>query len=535
MTDSRNLNQQSSASEVALGAAHGVDLSPKRIHFDLQSAELVEHALTRREGRLASTGALVVDTGQFTGRSPKDKFVVTNAGSEGVDWGSVNQAVSQEHFDRLLADMCAHAAGLELYVQDLAAGADPAYQVSVRVATEYAWHSLFASNLFRRPAPTTEASEWLVLDLPSFEADPKRHGSHSTTAIMLDFERRVVLIANTEYAGEIKKSIFSALNLALPRRGVFPMHCSANKVQKGGVALFFGLSGTGKTTLSADPDRRLIGDDEHGWSDDGVFNFEGGCYAKVVNLSAAAEPEIFAASTRFGTVLENVILGPGREPDYTDISKTENTRAAYPISFIPHASRSGVGRPPSHVVFLSADAFGVLPPIARLTVPQALYHFLSGYTAKVAGTERGVTEPTATFSACFGAPFMPLPPVAYAEMLRKRLEKQGTHVWLLNTGWTGGGYGVGERINLRYTRALVRAALLGVLDNIETYEDEVFGLAVPKRAPAVPEEALHPRGTWADPAAYDAAAARLAAMFRENFARFEATAPADVLAAGPRV
>jgi len=497
MTDSRNLNQQSSASEVALGA-------------------LVEHALTRREGKLASTGALVVDTGQFTGRSPKDKFVVTNAGSEGVDWGSVNQAVSQEHFDRLLADMCAHAASLELYVQDLAAGADPAYQVSVRVATEYAWHSLFASNLFRRPAPTTEASD-------------------STTAIMLDFERRVVLIANTEYAGEIKKSIFSALNLALPRRGVFPMHCSANKVQKGGVALFFGLSGTGKTTLSADPDRRLIGDDEHGWSDDGVFNFEGGCYAKVVNLSAAAEPEIFAASTRFGTVLENVILGPGREPDYTDISKTENTRAAYPISFIPHASRSGVGRPPSHVVFLSADAFGVLPPIARLTVPQALYHFLSGYTAKVAGTERGVTEPTATFSACFGAPFMPLPPVAYAEMLRKRLEKQGTHVWLLNTGWTGGGYGVGERINLRYTRALVRAALLGVLDNIETYEDEVFGLAVPKRAPAVPEEALHPRGTWADPAAYDAAAARLAAMFRENFARFEATAPADVLAAGPRV
>ncbi len=535
MTDSRSANQQAAAREAALGASHGVDLSAKRVYFDVESAELVEHALRRGEGKLASTGALVVDTGQFTGRSPKDKFVVANVASEDVDWGEVNQSVSQEHFDRLLADMSAHAQGLELYVQDLAAGADPTYQVSVRVVTEYAWHSLFAANLFRRPAATTELSEWLVLDLPSFKADPERHGCRSTTAIMLDFERRVVLIANTEYAGEIKKCIFSALNLALPKRGVFPMHCSANKVQGGGVALFFGLSGTGKTTLSADPDRRLIGDDEHGWSEKGVFNFEGGCYAKVVNLSAKAEPEIFAASTRFGTVLENVILGEDREPDYADISKTENTRAAYPISFIPHASKSGVGRPAAHVVFLSADAFGVLPPIAHLNVPQALYHFLSGYTAKVAGTERGVTEPMATFSACFGAPFMPLPPVAYAEMLRERLEEHGTRVWLLNTGWTGGAYGVGERINLRYTRALVRAALLGVLDNIETYEDEVFGLAVPKRAPAVPEEALYPRRTWADPTEYDAAAARLAAMFRKNFARFEATAPADVLAAGPRV
>jgi len=513
----------------------GLDLSSARLlHADLSPAELVEHALARGEAQLASTGALVADTGQFTGRSPKDKFLVRNAASEGVDWGDVNQPVEQAQFDRLLADMTAHLAGMELYVQDLAVGADPAYQLGVRVVTEYAWHGLFAANLFRRPDAAGREPDWLVLDLPSFEADPARHGCRSTTAIMLDFERRLVLIANTEYAGEIKKSIFGVLNLALPRRDVFPMHCAANETDTGRVALFFGLSGTGKTTLSADPERRLIGDDEHGWSHEGIFNFEGGCYAKVVNLSAAAEPEIYSASTRFGAVLENVRLRAGREPDYADTSKTENTRSAYPLGFISNASTSGVGWPASDVVFLSADAFGVLPPLARLTVPQALYHFLSGYTAKVAGTERGVTEPTATFSACFGAPFMPLPPVEYAEMLRARLEEHGSRVWLVNTGWTGGGHGVGERIKLRHTRTMVRAALRGELDDADTYVDPVFGLHVPTLVPGVPAALLHPRGTWAEPADYDAAAANLAAMFRRNFERFAASAPADVAAAGPR-
>ncbi len=517
------------------GGANGVDLGAARtLHVDLSPAELVEHALRRGEAVLASTGALVADTGQFTGRSPEDKYIARNGASGGVDWGKVNQPVAQEQFDRLLADMTAHLAGMDLYVQDLAAGADPAYQLNVRVVAEYAWHGLFAGNLFRRPDRPGRTPDWVVLDLPSFEADPARHGCRSTTAIMLDFERRLVLIANTEYAGEIKKSIFSVLNLALPSREVFPMHCAANETDTGRVALFFGLSGTGKTTLSADPERRLIGDDEHGWSHEGIFNFEGGCYAKVVNLSEEAEPEIFSATTRFGAVLENVKLDGAREPDYADTSKTENTRSAYPLSFIPNASESGLGWPASDVVFLSADAFGVLPPLARLTVPQALYHFLSGYTAKVAGTERGVTEPSATFSACFGAPFMPLPPVAYAEMLRARLEEHGSRVWLLNTGWTGGGHGVGERIKLRFTRTMVRAALRGDLDDVETYVDPYFGLHVPTLVPGVPTSLLHPRGTWAEPADYDAAAAHLAAMFRRNFERFASSAPADVIAAGPR-
>jgi len=534
MSETSSANQ-TRGTRAPLTASHGLDLTAaKSVQLNLSAAELVERSLARGEGQLASTGAFVADTGQFTGRSPKDKFVVDNAASASVDWGAVNQPVSQAHFDNLLADMNAHAASLDLYAQDLAAGADPEHRLRVRVVTEYAWHSLFAANLFRRSDEGAAGADWLVLDLPSFAADPQRHGCRSTTAVMLDFERRLVLIANTEYAGEIKKSIFSALNLDLPRQDVFPMHCSANETAEGTVALFFGLSGTGKTTLSADPERHLIGDDEHGWSNRGIFNFEGGCYAKVINLSEEAEPEIFAASTRFGTVLENVKLGAGRVPNYADVSKTENTRAAYPISFIPNASVSGMGRQVTDVVFLSADAFGVLPPVARLNVPQALYHFLSGYTAKVAGTERGITEPKATFSTCFGEPFMPLPPVAYAEMLRRRLEESGARVWLLNTGWTGGGYGVGQRIPLRYTRMLVRAALHGELDDASTYEDEVFGLHVPKRAPGVPVELLHPRSAWTEPTAYDAAAARLAAMFRQNFLRFAATAPADVAAAGPR-
>ncbi len=505
-----------------------------KVRHNLNVPELVEEALVRREAHLASTGVLVSDTGQFTGRSPKDKYIVVNAGSEGVAWGDVNQPVDQAHFDRLLEDMNGHLVGKDLFVQDLSACADPAYATNVRVIAEYAWHGLFATNLFREPVGPRQEPDWVVLDLPSFKADPARHGCRSTTAIMLDFERRLALVANTEYAGEIKKGLFTALNLELPRQGVFPMHCSANEGRGGEVTLFFGLSGTGKTTLSTDPARRLIGDDEHGWSRTGVFNFEGGCYAKVVNLTEAAEPDIYAASTRFGTVLENVKLGSAREPDYADTSKTENTRAAYPISFVANASPTGVGGHPRDIVFLSADAFGVLPPVARLTVPQALYYFLNGYTAKLAGTERGVTEPVATFSTCFGAPFMPLSPLEHAEMLRSRLAAHAPRVWMVNTGWTGGGFGVGKRISLRYTRAMLDAALSGALDGVETTEDEVFGLHVPRHVPNVPDALLAPRSTWADPAAYDAAARHLADMFRKNFERFAADVAPDVAAAGPK-
>ncbi|NLG07874.1 MAG: phosphoenolpyruvate carboxykinase (ATP) [Deinococcales bacterium] len=523
--------------EVVTGLdGHAVRLSTAQVEVNLVAPRLVEHALANGEAELDAAGALVVDTGQFTGRSPKDKFIVRNAATEAkVDWGAVNQPMEAAAFERLRADMEAHLAGRRLYVQDVHAGTDPRHRLDVRVVTEYAWHSLFARNLFVDAAAPHPDPDWLVVDLPSFRADPERHGTTSSTVVALDFEKRLVLIGNTEYAGEIKKSIFSALNMVLPDAGVFPMHCSANQSPDGRTALFFGLSGTGKTTLSADGHRHLIGDDEHGWSADGVFNFEGGCYAKVVNLSEAAEPQIYAASQRFGAVLENVRLDPvTRVPDFSDVSKTENTRSAYPIGFVPNASREGLGGHPQDIVFLSADAFGVLPPIARLTTEQAMYHFLSGYTAKVAGTERGVTEPSATFSACFGAPFMSRPPVEYARMLEERLEAHGTRVWLLNTGWTGGGYGVGSRIQLAYSRALVRAALHGVLDDIETYTDPVFGLAVPVRAPGVPAELLRPRDTWADGAAYDAAAAKLAGMFRDNFRRFEASAGPEVTAAGPR-
>ena len=499
-------------------------------------AVLYEHAIHRGEARMAGTGALVVDTGHFTGRSPKDKYVVRNAATEAiVDWGDVNQAMDPAAFERLRSDMQAHLRGKGLYVQDLHAGADPRYRTLVRVVTEYAWHSLFARNLFVRPSAPDDTVEWLVVDLPTFRADPERHGTRSDTVVALDFERRLVLIGNTEYGGEIKKSIFSALNLALPERDVLPMHCSANATDAGRVALFFGLSGTGKTTLSVDADRYLIGDDEHGWSDAGVFNFEGGCYAKTIHLSAEAEPEIHAATQRFGTVLENVVmLGDSRELDFADDHRTENTRAAYPLHYMPNAAATSIGGHPADIVFLTADAFGVLPPIARLTPEQAMYHFLSGYTAKVAGTERGVTEPSATFSACFGAPFMPLPPLRYATMLGERIRNHGSRAWLVNTGWTGGPYGVGERMALKHTRALVRSALRGDLDEVPIVVDEIFGLAVPQHVPGVPGEVLTPRRTWSDPVAFDASARDLAAMFRANFERFAADAPAEVIAAGPR-
>ncbi|HKI56421.1 MAG TPA: phosphoenolpyruvate carboxykinase (ATP) [Trueperaceae bacterium] len=498
-------------------------------------AVLYEHALQRGEGMVAGTGALVVDTGRFTGRSPSDKFIVRNRATRDiVDWGSINQPLDQAAFDRLQADMEAHLEGMRLYVQDLYAGADPRYRIPVRIVTEYAWHSLFAHNLFVRAPVPHERPEWVVVDLPSFRADPERHGTHTSTVVAMDFERKLVLIGDTEYGGEIKKSIFSALNLALPETGVLPMHCSANATQDGEVALFFGLSGTGKTTLSVDKDRELIGDDEHGWSDAGVFNFEGGCYAKTIRLSEAAEPEIHTATHRFGTVLENVrLLSDSRQLDFDDDSRTENTRAAYPLHFMPNTAATSVGDHPRDIVFLTADAFGVLPPIARLGAEQAMYHFLSGYTAKVAGTERGVSDPSATFSACFGAPFMPLPPMRYAQLLGERIRRFGSRVWLVNTGWTGGPYGSGRRMRLSHTRALVRAALQGELDDVAYRQDATFGLAVPERAPGVPAELLTPRDTWDDAAAFDRQAARLAAMFRDNFERFRADAPPEVAAAGP--
>jgi len=499
-------------------------------------AVLYEHALERGEAQVAGTGGLVVDTGHFTGRSPSDKFIVRNrATREAVDWGDINQPLEQAPFDRLQADMEAHLEGMRLYVQDLHAGSDPRYRIPVRIVTEYAWHSLFAHNLFVRAPVPHERPEWVVVDLPSFRADPERHATHTSTVVAMDFERRLVLIGDTEYGGEIKKSIFSALNLALPEKGVLPMHCSANATADGQVALFFGLSGTGKTTLSVDGGRTLIGDDEHGWSDAGVFNFEGGCYAKTIRLSEAAEPEIYTATRRFGTVLENVrLLSDSRELDFDDESRTENTRAAYPLDFMPNAAETTVGDHPRDIVFLTADAFGVLPPIARLSVEQAMYHFLSGYTAKVAGTERGVDEPSATFSACFGAPFMPLPPIRYARMLGERIRRQGSRVWLVNTGWSGGPFGTGERMRLAHTRALVRAALRGDLDDVPYVRDTTFGLAVPERVPGVPPGLLTPRGSWDDPEAFDRQAARLAAMFEQNFARFRDGAPPEVAAAGPR-
>ncbi len=524
-----------------LGEDGGFPLAGMDVVYRAPPAALVEAAVASGEGLLTASGALAADTGRFTGRSPSDKFIVRNAASRDVAWGPVNQAMEQESFDRLLHDMVSHARSLKLHVQDLYAGADPRYRLKVRVVTQYAWHALFARNLFIEQAAAADVDHsdepgWTVVDLPSFEADPRRHGCRSSTVIALDFEKRLVLIGNTEYAGEMKKSIFSVLNLALPTKGVFPMHCSANEPLAGaaGVALYFGLSGTGKTTLSSDSSRRLIGDDEHGWSDDGVFNFEGGCYAKVIHLSAEKEPEIHEASHRFRTLLENVVVDEAtRAVHFSDDMKTENTRAAYPIEFVPHASSTGMGGHPTDVLFLTADAFGVLPPISRLSVPQAMYHFLSGYTAKVAGTERGVTEPTATFSTCFGEPFMPLPPATYAEMLGERLRRHGARAWLVNTGWSGGPYGVGSRMSLPATRALVRAALEGRLDEAPMRQDEFFGLSYPTRAPGVPPELLDPRSTWSDPAAYDATAAKLVEMFRANFRdSFEGLA-AEIRGAGP--
>lgn len=494
--------------------------------------DLVAEALRQGVGRLTADGALVVETGAFTGRSPKDKFIVRDALTENTVWWDNTGALSPAHFSLLLEDVRAHLAGEPIYRQDLLAGANPAHQYDVTVLTPSAWHALFIRNLLIRrgegiPAGA-DATEVTIVHAPHFRADPARHGCRTDTVIALDMSRNVVIIAGTLYAGEIKKSVFSLFNFHAPRQGVLPMHCSANLGPDGEAALFFGLSGTGKTTLSNDPNRPLIGDDEHGWSAEGVFNLEGGCYAKTIKLSASAEPEIYAATKRFGTVLENVIVDAASGvPDFDDVSLTENTRAAYPLHVLPSIAKGSVGGTPKTVVFLTADAFGVLPPLARLTPEQAVYHFLSGYTAKVAGTERGVTEPQATFSACFGAPFMPLHPTVYGQMLAERLRESGAQAYLLNTGWTGGGYGVGKRIDIASTRRLLTAALEGALDGAEMRVDGLFGFDVPVAVAGVDSALLDPRQTWADAEAYDAQAAKLAQLFRENFKKFGAEADAE--------
>lgn len=500
---------------------------------------LYEEAIRRREARLAHLGPLVVRTGQHTGRSPNDKFIVRESSSEDkVWWGKVNKGMAPAQFDGLHRRLLAYLQGKDLFVQDCFAGADPQYRLPIRVITETAWHSLFARDMFIRAKPeelATHVPQFTVLNAPSFHADPEIDGTRSEVFIVIHFGRKLVLIGGTQYAGEIKKSIFTVLNYLLPQQRVMSMHCSANIGPGGDAAVFFGLSGTGKTTLSADPARTLIGDDEHGWSDRGVFNYEGGCYAKVIRLSAQAEPEIYETTRRFGTILENVGFdsATGRL-DLNDESLTENTRAAYPISHIPNATRDGLGGHPKNIIMLTADAFGVLPPAARLTPAQAMYHFLSGYTAKVAGTEKGVTEPQATFSTCFGAPFMALSPTVYADLLGEKIAQHKVNVWLVNTGWSGGPYGVGHRMKIAHTRAMVNAALNGGLAGVPTKPDPIFGLAVPIACPGVPAEVLDPRQTWSDPAAYDAQARKLAGMFAENFKTFAGQVSKEVGAAGPR-
>ena len=485
---------------------------------------LVRQALVNGEAELTAHGALSATTGVFTGRSVKDKFIVRDAETADQVWWDNANAMRPEHFETLLGDFRLALRGKSLFVQELFAGADERHRLAVTVVTETAWHALFIRNLLIRGEASDSDSalrEVTILHLPSFKADPRRHGCRSETVIALDLSRRLVLIGGTAYAGEIKKSVFSLFNYEAPMDDVLPMHCSANIGPNGDTALFFGLSGTGKTTLSNDPERLLIGDDEHGWTTDGVFNLEAGCYAKTIKLSPTAEPEIHAATRQFGTVLENVVLHPEtRVPDFDDASLTENTRAAYPLEILPAISVGGRGGIPKTVVFLTCDAFGVLPPISELTPEQAVYHFLSGYTAKVAGTERGVTEPQATFSACFGAPFMPLHPIVYGRLLEQRLASSGARTWLLNTGWTGGAYGVGKRIDIASTRRLLNAALSGELDNAHMRLDPVFGLAVPRAVAGVDATLLDPRASWTDGAAYDAQAARLVGLFVNNFRKF---------------
>jgi len=506
------------------------------IHPNLTASALIPHAIRRNEGTLSEDGAFIAITGVHTGRSVKDKFVVDEPEiSAEVDWGRVNQRMAPAQFDIFKSRVQAYLQGQELFTQDLYAGADPAHRVRVRLVTTGAWHALFARNMFIRPPeadlPGFEP-DYVILHAPDFHADPKVDGVRTTTAIALSFAQKLIVIAGTEYAGEIKKSIFTVMNWILPAKGVLPMHCSANVGPEGDVALFFGLSGTGKTTLSSDPKRPLIGDDEHGWSAEGTFNFEGGCYAKVINLSQTAEPEIWAATHRFGSVVENVVADHRGRLDLTDERYTENTRSCYPVEFIPNCVPAGVGGIPRNVVMLACDAFGVLPPIAKLSSAQAMYHFLSGYTALVAGTEKGLgSEPQATFSACFGAPFLPRPAELYGRMLSDLIAKYGADCWLVNTGWSGGAYGVGSRMSIRHTRALINAALDGSLAKVEFRREAFFGLMIPAQVPGIPDNVLDARQAWADKAAYDVAARDLVARFEKNFQPFYDHVGADVQAA----
>ena len=521
---------------------HGLEihgLAPQGVvHWNHSPAHLYEQALVRGEGHLAAGGGFAAVTIPHTGRSPGDRYIVRDdLTGDVVDWGKVNVPMTAEHFRVLRDDAITHLNARDIFVKDARAGADPRVGINVRVVTTSAWHALFAHNMFLRPQAEELVSlhpDFTVLHAPEMQSDPDRHGTRSGTFIVVNFTERTVLIGGTRYAGEIKKSIFSVLNHLLPEQGILPMHCSANVGDGGDVALFFGLSGTGKTTLSADPKRGLIGDDEHGWASDGIFNFEGGCYAKAIRLSPEGEPEIYQATQMFGTVLENVVLDPTtRQISFDDDTITENTRASYPIEYIPNAVLTGRGGHPAHVIFLTCDAFGVLPPIARLSPQEAMYHFISGYTAKVAGTERGVTEPAAVFSACFGAPFLPRHPGVYARMLGERLEEHGSGAWLVNTGWIGGGVGTGSRIRLAYTRSMIQAALEGRLDDVDTTRDPIFGLQVPVEVPGVPSGILRPAESWTDSEAYLAAATKLAGMFRENFLKYQDQVEQDIIDVGP--
>ena len=520
-------------------AKQGIDTGTADLHWNMTTSPLVETSLQRGEGRLAKDGPLVVETGMHTGRSAKDKFIVRDSETENtVWWGKVNASMTPEHFAALKEDFLSEVAKKDtLFVQDLFGGSQPDHRVHVRVINELAWHNLFIRTLLCRPEEDELAGfepEFTIIDLPTFQADPERHGTRSGTVVAVNLSEKLILIGGTKYAGEMKKSVFGILNYKLPANGIMPMHCSANISAEGDTAIFFGLSGTGKTTLSADASRTLIGDDEHGWSDTAVFNFEGGCYAKMIRLSEEAEPEIYATTRRFGTVLENVVMDEEtRELDFDDSTLAENSRGAYPIEFIPNSSEENLGPVPTNVIMLTADAFGVLPPISRLTPDQAMYHFLSGYTAKVAGTEIGVTEPEATFSTCFGAPFMPRHPSVYGNLLKSRIAKGGVKCWLVNTGWTGGKYGEGNRMPIKATRALLNAALDGSLNNAEFRVDANFGFDVPISVEGVDDAILDPRSTWADPEAYDAMAAKLVGLFIENFAEFEEHVDQGVIEAAP--
>ncbi|MBE3578521.1 MAG: phosphoenolpyruvate carboxykinase (ATP) [Caldanaerobacter subterraneus] len=508
----------------------------KNVYQNLPVAKLIEEAVKREEGVLVNNGAFNVYTGKYTGRSPNDKFIVDEPEVHEDIWWENNKPISVEKFEKLYNRLIAYLQNRDLFIFDGFVGADPQYRVSIRVITEYAYQSLMARQLFIRPTEKELQNfvpEYTLIAAPRFKAIPEIDGVNSEAFIILSFTKKLIIIGGTQYGGEIKKSIFTLMNYLMPKKGVLSMHCSANIGKDGDTALFFGLSGTGKTTLSADPERFLIGDDEHGWSERGIFNFEGGCYAKCINLSREKEPQIWDA-IRFGAILENVVYDEAtRELDYTSDKITENTRAAYPIDFIPGAVQSGIGEHPKTIIFLTADAFGVLPPIAKLTKEQAMYYFLSGYTSKLAGTERGITEPQATFSTCFGAPFLPLPPMVYAKMLGEKIEKYDTKVFLVNTGWSGGPYGIGKRINLEYTRKMVSAALKGELDKVEFTKDPIFNLDIPASCPGVPSEILNPRNTWKDKEEYDKTAKRLAQRFIENFQKYKDVSE-EIKNAGPK-